>query len=84
MKWIVIFYSWLISGCASNDYIAYVEAQRATSKDNTMAELACYNVITEGVKSNDLQSKSSAIAFISQCKKKNTIIQPPKKNWVGM
>lgn len=84
MKLPFILISILLTGCANTSYTNYVDAHKATSKDSTMAEIACYNAITEGIKTGDNTMKTAAIALMSQCKKQPIIIEPPKKNWLGL
>ncbi len=83
MKLFIILFAILLTGCATNDYSGYIEAQKSTSKDLTVAEVACYNTITESIKSSDNTMKTAAIALMSQCKKQRPTIEAPKKNWLG-
>lgn len=73
-----------LTGCATNNYVDYIEAHKSISKDSTMAEIACYNTITESLKSSDNTTKTAAIALMSQCNKQKPTIEPPKKNWLGL
>jgi hypothetical protein len=73
-----------LTGCATTNYSDYVDAHKSTSKDLTVAEVACYNAVTEGMKSSDNTMKTAAIALMSQCKKQRPTIEAPKKNWLGL
>lgn len=73
-----------LTGCATNNYVDYIEAHKAISKDSTMAEIACYNTITESIRSSDNSAKTAAIALMTQCNKQKPTIEPPKKNWLGL
>jgi uncharacterized lipoprotein YajG len=76
---------WL-SGCvttstkpsSSPDYIVYAETQRSISRDQTVTELACYNAVTEAMKSSDSVVKTTAMALLATCKKTPEKIEPPK------
>lgn len=83
MKKIFLISCILLTGCASANYTAYVDAHKATSKDLTMAEIACYNSVTEAIKAGDNTMKTAAVALLAQCKKSAKPIEAPKKNWLG-
>ena len=75
-----------LSGCAylgPKDYSQYVESAKAISKDNTMAQTACWSAIAEIAKSGDSGAKVGAIALAEKCKNEPTKLQAPKKNWLG-
>lgn len=82
MKYVILSCVFL-AGCATNDYSQYVDAHKTTSKDITVAELACYTAATEGMKSSDNTMKTAAVALMVQCKKERPVIEPPKKNLLG-
>ena len=84
MKFIFLSILIFLTGCASNDYSQYIDAHKSISKDSTMSEIACYNAVTEGMKSGDNSMKTAAIALMNQCKKQQTAIDPPKKNLLGL
>jgi uncharacterized lipoprotein YajG len=85
MKLIFLSSVLLLTGCATtNNYSDYIEAHKSISKDVTMSEIACYNTVTEGMKSSDNTAKTAAMALMAQCKKQKADIEPPKKNWLGL
>lgn len=84
MKLTVLSISLLLTGCATTNYSDYIEAHKSASKDLTVAEVACYNAVTEGMKSSDNTMKTAAIALMSQCNKQRPTIEAPKKNWLGL
>lgn len=75
-----------LSGCAyigPKDYANYVESSKAISKDNTVAQTACWSAIAEIAKGGDAGTKVGAIALAEKCKNSPTKIEAPKKNWLG-
>lgn len=71
----------LLSGCAylgPKDYGQYVESAKAISKDNTVAQTACWNAISEIAKGGDQGAKVGAIALAEKCKTEPTKLQAPK------
>lgn len=75
-----------LTGCAylgPKDYTDYVESSKAISKDNTMAQTACWSAITEIAKGGDASSKIGAIALAEKCKNDTIRLEPPKKNLFG-
>jgi len=74
----------LLSGCAflgSKDYTNYVESAKSISKDNTVAQTACFNTVSEIAKSGDAGAKVGAIALAEKCKSDPVKVEPPKKGW---
>jgi len=74
----------LLPGCAllgNKDYTNYVEASKSVSKDNTVAQTACFNTVTEIAKSGDAGAKVGAIALAEKCKSDPVKVEPPKKGW---
>ena len=72
MKILLLITATFLTGCASlpsilkNDLTACLEAQKAISRDQTMAEIARYNAIQEIVKNNaNEQTKMSALSQIN-------------------
>jgi len=72
MKTLLLTTTILLSGCSmmnsvlKNDLTACLEAQKAISRDQTMAEIARYNAIQEIVKNNaNEQTKMSALSQIN-------------------
>ena len=75
----------LLSGCATvNHYETYVEAQKALSRDATVAEAARIAALIEMVKSSDNEVKIQAIRALQEIQrsKRQVIIQQPK-SWLG-
>lgn len=76
----------MLTGCAylgPKDYNNYVEASKSISRDNTVAQTACWNAITEIAKGGDQGAKVGAIALAEKCKNETTKLEAPKKNWLG-
>lgn len=73
----------LLTGCGSlstRDYQHYVESSKAISKDNTVAQTACWNAVTEIAKGGDNSARVGAIALAEKCKNETVRVQAPKKN----
>lgn len=76
----------LLTGCAylgPKDYNNYVDTAKSISKDNTMAQTACWSAIAEIAKGGDQGAKVGAIALAEKCKNEPIKIEAPKKNWLG-
>lgn len=71
-------------GCASttNDKL-YYDAVKSISKDNTVAQTACWAAISEIAKNGDSNSKLGAIMLVEKCKIEPLRINSPKNNWLG-
>lgn len=69
-----------LTGCASEHYSTYVEAQKALSRDATVAEAARIAALTEMVKSSDNEVKIQAIKALQEIQrsKRQITIQQPK------
>ncbi len=82
---IAIFVAVLVTGCATNDYAIYVDAQKALSKDNTMNETARISALIEMTKNSDPAVRATGIMLLQQLQSgsKNVIVEPPKKNILG-
>jgi hypothetical protein len=74
----------LVSGCASQDYATYVDAQKSLSKDNTIHETARLAALTEMAKSGDPAVRATGIMLLQQLQhgSKQVKVEPPK-NWLG-
>lgn len=73
-------------GCAylgPKDYAEYVESAKAISKDNTMAQTACWSAIAEIAKGSDPGTRVGAIALAEKCKNDTVRLEAPKKNIFG-
>lgn len=75
----------LLSGCATNNYQVYVEAQKSLSRDSTMSETARLAALTEMTKNADPAVRATGIMLLQQLQSgsKNIVIEPPKKNILG-
>jgi uncharacterized lipoprotein YajG len=84
MKYLILASTLLFTGCATNNYITYIEAQKALSRDATVAEAARIAALIEMVKSSDNEVKLQAIRALQEIQrgKRQVIIQQPK-NWLG-
>lgn len=86
MKYTIIIATIALSGCAyigPKDYSQYVEVAKSISKDNTVAQTACWGAIAEIAKGGDQGAKVGAIALAEKCKNEPTKVEAPKKNWLG-
>lgn len=83
---LVAFFVCLLSGCAylgPKDYSQYVDVAKSLSKDNTMAQTACWSAVAEVAKGGDNSAKVAAIALAEKCKNEPTKIEAPKKGLLG-
>lgn len=78
MKILLLITATFLSGCSmmnsvlKNDLTACLEAQKAISRDQAMAEIARYNAIQEIVKNNaNEQTKMSALSQINNKPQQN-------------
>ena len=76
----------LLVGCASKDYAVYVDAQRSVSKDLTMNETARLAALTDMAKNSDPAVRATGIMLLQQLQQnsKMIVVEPPKKNWLGL
>lgn len=76
----------LLSGCATQDYSLYLDAQKSISRDNTVQEAARLNALIEMTKSADPTVKAVGIMLLQQLQQnsKNIQVEPPKRNWFGL
>jgi hypothetical protein len=74
-----------LSGCATNDYSLYLDAQKSLSRDYTVQEAARLNALIEMTKSNDPTIKAVGIMMLQQLQQNSKSVQvdPPKRNWFG-
>jgi PBP1b-binding outer membrane lipoprotein LpoB len=82
---ILLVFCVFLAGCATADhYGTYVEAQKALSRDATVAEAARIAALIEMVKSSDNEVKIQAIKALQEIQrsKRQIIIQQPK-SWLG-
>jgi uncharacterized lipoprotein YajG len=87
MKIIVILTSsLLLTGCSilgTKDYQYYVEGAKSISKDNTIAQTACWNAVVEIVREGDNDIKISAVALAEKCKNEVVKVEPPQKKFLN-
>jgi hypothetical protein len=85
MKTLITFMTLFLSGCATNSYQVYVEAQKSLNRDNTVAETARLATLTEMTKNADPAVRATGIMLLQQLQAGNKpiVIEPPKKNWLG-
>ena len=62
----------------------YYDASKSISKDQTMAQAACWTAIGEIAKGGDNFAKVGAIALAEKCKVEAIKIEAPKKSWYGL
>ncbi|NBP01840.1 MAG: hypothetical protein EBU90_17225 [Proteobacteria bacterium] len=70
-----------LASCASKEQL-YYDTAKSISKDNTVAQTACWNAITEIAKGGDGGAKVGAIALADKCKNETIKIDRPR-NWLG-
>lgn len=85
MKNIIIItaFSLILAGCATNGDQMYYDTVRSVSKDNTVAQSACWAAVGEIAKGSDSTVKATAIALAERCKNDSIKIKPPIRNWLG-
>jgi len=72
-----------LTGCATKDQL-YYEAAKSISKDNTIAQTACFSAVTEIAKNADNGAKIGAIALAEKCKSNILNVTPPPRNILGL
>lgn len=84
MKYLIVGISvLLLSGCSAlstRDYQHYVDSSKSISKDNTVAQTACWNAVTEIAKGGDNSAKVGAIALAEKCKNETVRLEAPRKS----
>lgn len=84
MKKIILLSSLLVlTGCASSSNQLYYDAAKSISKDNTVAQTACWAAIGEIAKGGDAGARVGAIALADRCKNETVRVAPPQRNWLG-
>lgn len=82
---ILAFCALMLAGCASTSKDQmYYDAAKSISKDNTVSQTACWAAIAEIAKGGDNGAKVGAITLAEKCKNNTIIVEPPKKNWLGL
>jgi uncharacterized lipoprotein YmbA len=81
---ILIVTALMLVGCASpeKDQL-YYDAAKSISKDNTIAQTACWNAIIEIAKNGDNGAKVGAISLAEKCKAEGVRLEAPK-GWLGL
>jgi hypothetical protein len=74
-----------LSGCATQDYSMYIDAQKSISRDMTVQEAARLNALIEMTKSADPTVRAVGIMMLQQLQQTSKTIQIdlPKRNWFG-
>lgn len=74
-----------LSGCATQDYSMYLDAQKSISRDMTVQEAARLNALIEMTKSADPTVRAVGIMMLQQLQQnsKTVQIELPKRNWFG-
>lgn len=73
----------MLTGCATNRDQLYYDAAKSMSKDNTVAQTACWAAIGEIAKGGDNSAKVGAISLAEKCKNQQIKLEAPKRNWLG-
>lgn len=73
----------LLAGCASSSNQMYYDTAKSISKDNTVAQTACWAAIGEIAKGGDNSARVGAIALAERCKNAPITVSPPQRNWLG-
>lgn len=84
MKYLILASTLLVTGCATNNYSTYIEAQKSISRDATVAETARIAALLELSKSPEREVKVKAIEALQEIQrnKKSIDLERPK-NWLG-
>lgn len=73
----------VLAGCATSSNQLYYDTAKSISKDNTVAQTACWAAIGEIAKAGDAGARVGAIALADRCKNETIKIVPPQRNWFG-
>lgn len=73
----------VLTGCVTTKDQVYYETAKSISRDNTVAQTACWSAISEIAKGGDSGAKVGAIALAEKCKNETVRIEAPKRNWMG-
>jgi starvation-inducible outer membrane lipoprotein len=73
----------ILSGCVTTKDQVYYETAKSISRDNTVAQTACWSAISDIAKGGDSGAKVGAIALAEKCKNETVKIEAPKRNWLG-
>lgn len=84
MKFIMVGIVFMLAGCATaNKEQLYYDATKSISKDQIVAQSACWAAIGEIAKGGDNSVKVGAIALAEKCRAESIKIEAPKKSWLG-
>lgn len=72
----------VLAGCATKDQL-YYDTAKSVSKDNVIAQTACFSAVTEIAKNADNSAKINAIALAEKCKNTQLNLSPPPRNIFG-
>lgn len=82
MKLFIICVAAMLAGCSTvGKEQLYYEASKSISKDQTMAQAACWSAISEIAKNADSSVRINAIALAEKCKSETVKIEAPRKSW---
>ena len=76
--------SLILTGCVTTRDQVYYETAKSISRDNTVAQTACWSAISDIAKGGDSGAKVGAIALAEKCKNETVKIEAPKRNWLGL
>lgn len=82
MKYALLAVTLILVGCSTTDQL-YYETAKSVSKDNTVAQTACWAAVSEISKGGDTTVKVAAISLAEKCKASTVVVEPPKKNLLG-
>jgi outer membrane lipoprotein SlyB len=74
----------VLTGCVTTRDQVYYETAKSISRDNTVAQTACWSAISDIAKGGDSGAKVGAIALAEKCKNETVKIEAPKRNWLGL
>ena len=74
----------ILTGCVTTKDQVYYETAKSISRDNTVAQTACWTAISDIAKGGDSGAKVGAIALAEKCKNETVKIEAPKRNWLGL
>lgn len=73
----------MLTGCASSRDQLYYDATKSVSRDNTVAQTACWNAVTEIAKSGDTTTRALAIVMAERCRNDAVRVDAPRRNILG-
>ena len=73
----------MLTGCAASRDQLYYDATKSVSRDNTVAQTACWNAVAEIAKNSDTTTRALAIAMAERCRNAAVQVNAPQRNILG-